>query len=154
MFYHCFTNHFKITVIFTFLEEFISAVSMWQQQNQIKLKDLVWLIYSPLSGFFFSLNLGKSDSDVTVWRQRHFILLIKCICKELKMIPFDWWGHEHVQANMLNLGVEIHFLTPFDFWKFLLNQQDYEVNLLSVSRDFPRILSREISFYFGFLPAE
>lgn len=43
-------------------------MSMWLQQNQIKLKDLVWLIYSSLSGFFFSLNLGKSDSNVTVWR--------------------------------------------------------------------------------------
>lgn len=49
-----------MTVIFTFLEEFISVMSMWLQKNQIKLKYLVWLIYTPLSGFFFSLNLGKS----------------------------------------------------------------------------------------------
>lgn len=39
MFYNCFATHFKITVIFAFLEEFIFVMSIWLQKNQIKVQD-------------------------------------------------------------------------------------------------------------------
>lgn len=45
---------------------------MWLQQNQMKLKDLVLADLFTTKWFLFSLNFGKLDSNVTVWKAEEF----------------------------------------------------------------------------------